>query len=241
MGNIFKKNFEVGAMGNPMRGKDNKSMRSMAFKDVKDQNSPWRSVLSLASRSRRAKGEQLQLGKELMFLERGKVRLAQQTPEGAEKIIWHIGEGCIFGETPFFDHVPNESGFTCMTSCLIYTFSSESVSQICKERPDLLLNLVHSLARKVRILSSQTAALSLDSVLVRFCKFLSQRIVPDSSPLVANIGISQHEMASLLGVHRVSLYRVLHQQIKRGLFGPITGDTMTILRPDDFYKLAGVY
>ena len=52
------------------------------------------------------------------------------------------------------------------------------------------------------------------------------------------MGVSKQEMASLLGVHRISLYKILRQQEESGLFGPFSGKTVTILRPDEFFLLA---
>ena len=228
-------------MDNSMHNRDDTGGWDPAFKDIQDMNFPWRSALPLARQSRHVKGEQLKLGKDLLFLDHGRVRLAHQSPEGTEKILWYIRKGCIFGEALFFDATLDENVCICAaTSCLVYAFSPASVRQISRDQPELLLNLLQSMARKVKILTSQASSLSLDSVLERLCKFLAQRLVPDSDPLTARVGITRHELASLLGVHRVSLYRVLRQQEQRGLFGPITGDTMTILRPQDFYRLAGV-
>ena len=211
---------------------------SLAFRDIKDMNSAWRSVLSLARQSRRTKGEQVQQDEDLLFLERGRIRLTYQNRDGAEKILWHISEGCLFGEVPFFDPIPNEGVFTCMTDCVIYAFSAQVVDKIGKEHPELLFDLLRSMSRKLRIMSYQASSLYLDTVLVRICKFLAQRLVPDSNPLIAQIGVSRQEMAGLLGIHRISLYRVLRQQEERGLFGPVRGNVMTILRPDEFYTLA---
>ena len=225
-------------MGDPIKKGEYKNRRNLAFRDIKDMNAPWRSALSLARQSRCAKGEDVQLGRDLLFLERGKVRLTHYSKEGMEKTLWYIREGCIFGETPFFDPMPGEGVFTCMTECVIYAFSAQALDKIGKERPDLLRNLFQSMARKLRVMSCHASSLYLDDVLARLCKFLSQRLVPDSSPLVAKIGISRQELASLLGTHRISLYRVLRLQEERGLFGPITRGTMTILRPHEFYKLA---
>ena len=217
-----------------------KSRGTLAFRDMKDMNSFWRSVLHLARCRQWAKGEYVRLGKDLLFLERGSVRLTHQSIEGGEKVLWYIREGCIFGEAAFFDPLPEENYCICMSACSVYAFSPESVKRISMERPELLLNLFQSMGRKLKILGCQASSLCLDSVLVRVCKFLSQRLEPGSSPLVANIGMPQQEMASLLGVHRISLYRVLRQQEECGLFGPLKGNTITILQPHDFYRLAGM-
>ena len=75
-------------------------------------------------------------------------------------------------------------------------------------------------------------------MLARTYKFLAQHIIPGSDPLTANMGVSKQEMASLLGVHRISLYKILRQQEESGLFGPFSGKTVTILRPEEFFMLA---
>ena len=65
----------------------------------------------------------------------------------------------------------------------------------------------------------------------------TQRLQPGSDPLKAELGMSRQEMASLLGVHRISLYKVLRQQEENGMFGPFTRDNITILQPEVFFKL----
>ena len=211
--------------------------RSLAFKEMRDMNSAWRSVLHLGKKIIWPKGHRVPFGQALFFLEHGKVRLTHQSLEGLEKILWYIHEGCVFGETPFFDPIPAESFFSCVVDCVIYAFSQEDLNNICKERPDLLVNLLCSMSRKLRVLSNQASSLYLDSVLVRTCKFMAQRIIPGSDPLTVDLGISKQEMASLLGVHRISLYKVIREQERNGLFGPFCGTTVTILRPDEFFKM----
>jgi hypothetical protein len=44
-------------------------------------------------------------------------------------------------------------------------------------------------------------------------------------------------MASMLGMHRISLYKALRRQEERGLFGSVRGKTITILRPQEFYRM----
>lgn len=156
--------------------------RGLAFKEMREMNAPWRTVLHLAERCVLRRGERIPLGRKLYFLERGKVRLTQQSLEGMEKILWYIHEGCLFGETPFFDPMPSEGYFTCSVESVVWAFSPQSLDVVRREHPDLLMNLAQSMARKMRALSHQAASLYLDSVLVRTCKFLAQRIVPGSDP-----------------------------------------------------------
>ena len=212
--------------------------RDLAFENIKDTNASWRTVLHLSRQIKLAKGAAVQQGKDLLFLERGKVYLQFQNLEGVEKILWYVQGGCIFAETPFFDRIANEGTLICATDCVIYAFSPQAIDRISKERPDLLLDLLKSMSRIIRILSYHASSMCLDDTLVRICRCLSQRLVPGSSPLTAKIGVTRQEMANLLGIHRISLYRVLREQQERGLFGAIRGKTITILRPQEFYALA---
>ena len=139
--------------------------RSLAFKEMREMNSEWRSVLHLGRRLVWSKGHRVPFGRELYFLDRGKVRLTNQNMEGVEKILWYIQEGCVFGETPFFDPMPAESYFSCVTDCVSYAFSADSLSEIRQEHPHLLINLLCSMSRKLRVLSNQASSLYLDNVL----------------------------------------------------------------------------
>lgn len=218
--------------------------RSIGYTEICDLNTAWREVLHLAVRRKYCKGAQIvHEEKALFFLDKGRVRLTHHTHDGQEKILWYIGAGCMFGETPFFDPLPasGESVHECTISSDIYVFSRDCVyEEIVKTRPDLMLNLFPSFARKVRLLSNQASSLSVDDVLIRLCKFLGQRIVPGSNPLRVRPGISRQEMASLLGVHRITLYKVLKQQEESGLFGPGLHDqqSFTVLQPERFFALA---
>jgi CRP-like cAMP-binding protein len=230
--------MEENHMDNPADKRATGYGRDLAFGVIKNTNACWRSVLHLSRQLKLAKGEEVQQGKDLLFLESGKVYLMFQNTEGVEKILWYAQEGCIFAETPFFDCIANEGVLICATDCVIYAFSTRAIDQISKERPDLLLNLLKSMSRTIRILAYHASSMSLDDMLVRICRCLSQRLVPDSNPLTAAINISRQEMANLLGIHRISLYRVLREQQERGLFGSIKGKHITILRPHEFYELA---
>lgn len=79
----------------------------------------------------------------------------------------------------------------------------------------------------------------MESHLTRICKFLASRIVPDSEPLRAKRDISYRDMADLLGMHRITLYKVMRQAQERGLFSfDKNSDEIFILKPDEFYKEA---
>ncbi len=214
--------------------------RCIGFIELHNINTSWRDILHLGVRKKYKKGEAIPQGDHLFFLEKGAVRLTHNTREGKEKILWYIRSGCVFGETPFFDPMPStsESIHLCTTPCIIYLFSKECVATtLATQYPSLLLDLLPSLARKVRILSNQASSLYLDDVVIRTCKFLAQRIVPKSDPPIVQLNISRQEMASLLGIHRITLFKIFKQLEECGICLPHERDSFSLPCPEEFFRL----
>ena len=209
--------------------------RVFAFKEQENLNAAWRDVLSLGTRSLLAKGTSLPLGTSLYFLEQGKVRLSFISKNGLEKVVMFIASGSIFGEAPFFSGLPVvNSFFECRQKCLVYSFARPVVERICSERPDLAMNLMQAMGRKLRLLFEQASSLYLHSLRRRTFRFLQQRIVPGTTPPTAKLGISKQEMASLLGVHRISLYKLLRECEDEGILAQVRGDRFAILNMEAF-------
>ena len=185
-------------------------------------------------------GSHRQLRPYAFFLDKGRVRLTHTSLEGTEKILWYLNDGCVFGETPLFDPPSNEltSVHVCVTDCRVYSFSAECVERLFVSHPQLMHSLLQSMARKLRMVTQQASSLHVDDVLARVCKFLTQRLVPGSDPLTAVPNMSRQEMANFLGVHRITLYKVLKHQEKLGVWSSFSNESVQILRPDVLFHWA---
>lgn len=184
----------------------------------------------------------------MFFVVSGRVRLMALAEEGGEKTLWYLRDGCCFNETPLFAinggmdmRIMGDARFyhECVEDSYLCAFSVEDVLRLGARQPELLLNLCHSFSFKVTLLSQQVVSLSLESQMTRVCKFLASRIVPGSQPLRARRDMSYREMADLLGMHRISLYKILRQAQGRGLlrFDKNSEDVL-ILQPAEFFKEA---
>jgi len=220
----------------------------MSFTELLKQNECWRSVATTKPRLFRKGYRFYENLPEMYFLVSGKVRLMAQVPDGNEKTLWYLGDGSCFNETPMF-YIANGGMISagaevrfcheCAEDCYLCTFTYDDVRRLSMERPELLLNLCCSYSLKVTLLSKNVISLSLESQLTRICKFLASRIVPDSQPLRARRDISYRDMAGLLGMHRITLYKVLRQAQSRGLLSfDKNSDEVFILNPQEFYKEA---
>lgn len=161
---------------------------------------------------------------QLYYIQEGQVRLSRVTPNGDEKIIWYVDAGTVFGETPFFDGLPAHSMHTSVGRSVIYTFSRQCIyGKIATNHPQIWENLLATLASKVRTLSNQICELSLTDLKSQVCKFLFHakhkgfETCCQRGLVIIHARTSQQELASILGVHRVSVSKVLKQLKEEGV------------------------
>jgi CRP-like cAMP-binding protein len=204
------------------------------------QNSIWKSVLHL--------GEKRIFGKDSIILGGGKpvdylyylhigcIKFSKLNSDGDEKIVWYIDRENVFGTAPFFDRRPTTNMcnlLTALEDCEVYVFSRECFNnEIIVKHPELLENLIQSMAYKIFLGLNRGGDLS--SLPTRICKVL--RYVIQRQPnlgigekIVRTKGISQQELADILGVHRVTLSNAISQLKCEGIIGHMSKRSLVIL------------
>ena len=180
---------------------------------------PWEQVLHLGSKKQFVSNcvilESGELVKELYYLQKGTVKFVSINAQGEEKIIWYITAGNVFGEVPFVDGVKSDSYFVTEEDCVVYTFNKQTVMEdILPNHPDIMKNLLYTMSKKVRILTGQINDLSLSTPKMRVYKMLYHLFSTNNNK---GLCISQQELASLLGIHRVTLNQILTGLKKQGV------------------------
>ncbi len=185
----------------------------------------WRKGHVLADESR-----------ELYLLVKGRIRLTVTSADGEEMALWDLCDKTIFNETPAFAvlrSAPNgapdggsacvlhgapdctgRSAYSfshiCVNDCLVGHMALEDVLAYGRRDPELLLNLCGSFALKLSLLAHRAACEHLDTPRKRVFRFLAARIIPGAVPPVIRKDLSMQNMANLIGLHRVSLYKELN-------------------------------
>lgn len=181
--------------------------------------SPWEQVLHLGRKKNYQKNCIIigsgELVKELHYLQTGKVSFLSANSCGEEKIVWYISQGNLFGEIVFFDGEKSSNYFVSDEDCTVYTFDKRTVMEkILLNYPDILENMLYTLSKKARILTGQINDLSLNTPKMRVYKMLYHLF---ASTRNKELCVSQQELASLLGIHRVTLNQILVSLKKQGV------------------------
>lgn len=179
----------------------------------------------------------------IYYIKEGVVETMLNTLSGPEKVLYRVGPGCVFGEVCCF--VPGlnlEARVKARTDCIVYFFKRETIeTTIAKEHPHLLLELVHILGHIVRMYGILLQdSLSLD-FFVRVCRFLvylvrfkSPEVGDGQMRVIVQSGVTQSDMARLLGVHRVTVSKSVKRLKELGIIRRFTKRELEIT---DFKRL----
>ncbi|MEI8132213.1 MAG: Crp/Fnr family transcriptional regulator [Leptolinea sp.] len=182
----------------------------------------WEKVLSLGVRSTFPKGSNIfdldDTIKGVYYIKAGTVEINLFTIHGPEKALFIVGPGCVFGEVScFMEETGEEASGRARTDCELYYFKKEIIEgQIASQSPELIIELVRSLAYKIQMYTSLLKDSLISNLFIRVCKMLvylvrfkEANISLGQKNVWIRPDITQNDMARLMGVHRVTVTKAI--------------------------------
>ncbi len=167
----------------------------------------------------------------------GRVKIYKVSLEGKEQILHIFGPGDPFGEVPVFTGERFPAHAAAMQRSRIFFFPRDSFVRLIRKNPDLALNMLAILARRLRRFSSLVEDLSLKEVPGRVAAYLLYLSRLDRGATEVTLDISKTQLASLLGTIPETLSRILARMKKRGLI-QIEGAKIQLLDLEGLEALA---
>ena len=142
----------------------------------------------------------------LYFVASGVVKVFKTSAEGKEQILSIVRPGESFNDVPIFDGGPNPASARAMGPILLYGIKKNDMEAILRDHPQIALNVIKVLARRVRHLVSLVEDLSFKHVISRVAKILLEHIGDETG---RRPRLTQQEMAAMAGTAREVVGRSL--------------------------------
>ncbi len=169
----------------------------------------------------------------------GKVKLTLRGPDDRESVRAVLGPGDILGELAVFDPGPRSHTATAITDVRATWLDRHTLRAWMVAHPTIAEQLLEGLARRLRRTDSELIDLVSNDVGARVARqllLLAGRFgVPDGDALRVLHGLTQSELAQLIGAERASVNRALQDFVTRGWL--IVGDRSVLIL--DLDALAG--
>ena len=142
----------------------------------------------------------------LYLVASGVVKVFRTSAEGKEQILSIVRPGESFNDVPIFDGGPNPASAQTMGPVLLYGIKKDDMEAILRDHPQITLNVIKVLARRVRHLVSLVEDLSFRHVISRVAKILFEHI---GGEMGRGPRLTQQEMAAMAGTAREVVGRSL--------------------------------
>lgn len=148
---------------------------------------------------------------EFYYLKSGTVRVFLCSENGSEKTLSVMKPGRVFGEAAFFDGLPRVSSARAQQRSEAVPVTRGSLMKYIRQEPQLAVNLLAYLSQTIRMLSAQ-----LDTVAFQQADERVARLLLQLSAEGGLVRATHEDLASLAGVSRVTVSRILGDFSRRG-------------------------
>ncbi len=159
-------------------------------------------------------------GDSLYIVLEGKVKLGRRSSDGRENLVAVMGPADQFGELSLFDPGPRTATATVVTDARLAVLPKQALQQWVHERPQIAIQLLHVIARRLRRTNTMLADLIFVDVPGRVAKQLLQLAQKfgsvDGGQLRVTHDLTQEELAQLVGASRETVNKALADFASRG-------------------------
>ncbi len=150
----------------------------------------------------------------------GKIKITRSASEGRENLLALLGPGEVFGESSVFDPGPRTASATAVDTSQLVWLSHSQLRVWLAESPDVAEVLIRVLARRLRGSNDAIVDRVFTDVPGRVAKALldlADRFGrPDSGGILVEHGLTQEELAQLVGASRETVNKALADFATRG-------------------------
>lgn len=145
----------------------------------------------------------------LYVIRSGRVRAYLTDANGREFVLATHGEGEYFGELALLDDAPRSASVATLEPCHVLVLSRAAFEECLAQNPDLALQLLKGLARRVRRLTESARTLALKDVFGRIVALLRDLALERDGALVVEERLTHQEIAKRIGSSREMVSRIM--------------------------------
>ncbi|GAB4528849.1 MAG: Crp/Fnr family transcriptional regulator [Anaerolineae bacterium] len=132
----------------------------------------------------------------LWIVEGGRVKIYKLSPDGNEHILHLRGPGKTFNDIAALDGGDNPANAAALSAEVqVWLVPTDIVTHVLTHNPQVALNVIRLLAKRVRSLVGQIEDLALYSVIVRLARFLIKQV---DDPSLSGPGVTRTAIAAHL-------------------------------------------
>jgi CRP-like cAMP-binding protein len=160
------------------------------------------------------------VGGEYMYLiQEGQVKVTKMSEDGRQKILEILSPGDFFGEMALLDREPRSASIKTTHPCVLLALSRQDFLRLLQRSPDMTMELIRVLSRRIREADEQIRALLFERVESRTRRVLlrlAREPAPKDPTRRITAPVTHQELADMVGTSRETVTRVLKELKEEG-------------------------
>ena len=164
----------------------------------------------------------------------GRVKLVRHTSQGRDVVASVLGPGQLIGEMAIFDGRPYSMSAITLEDTAVVTISRNDLMTIIQRYPDVSLQVILELNRRLRFCTELVRSLAVDRVEQRIARTLLRLKDlggvpgPEGEGILIDIHLTRQDIAEMTGTTVETAIRVMSRFRKEGLIKTIKGKTILL-------------
>jgi CRP/FNR family transcriptional regulator, cyclic AMP receptor protein len=168
-------------------------------------------IKSLIQETRVQKGEHFltegQSSDYLYFIVSGLVKVYKTSSGGKEQVLHIAPPGDSLNDVSLFDGGPTAAGMVALTPTILYAIRKDDILKFLQKKPPMMMNVIKSLAQRIRRDSNLVEDISSTQVLQRLAKLFVGQYGGEEKTV--GLTLTQKHIAGLVGSSREMVNRSL--------------------------------
>ena len=159
-------------------------------------------------------------GNSLFIISKGRVKISRISDEGKEVILAILKEGDFFGEMSLLDGHVRSANVTAIEDSELLMLKRNDFLNLLHSHPELSINLLKELAKRIRMSDTQIKSLSLLDAVGRVASAVIQLVeiggtIKEGKMIIEKLP-SQQDLANMAGTSRETVSRAFKLFIEEG-------------------------
>jgi len=211
-----------------------------------DSSSPvWQAIMARGTRLTFKAGTIIEPSKNELYdmycVESGKVRIVFNTLDGRQRALMAFEAGGIFNLSCAIIRQTASGLYECVKDSIIWRVPGKHLqdAEDIAESPVLAAYALQQMGKVALIHSTFLSDMLMDDFTVRFSRYLVS-LASKNRSCSFPLGITQDRCAEMLGVHRATLGRAVHELKSKGILGSFIRNKVEILDYEALLRKAGI-
>lgn len=152
-------------------------------------------------------------GEAFYYVISGKIKIYSTYEDGKEHIVHILGPGDVFGEATLFNNIPYPASAMVYEDAEVGMIKNRDLESLVRQNPDMALNLIRVLARKLLFARQKIRDLAFNDVFARtateILRLAKDHGIPVEKGICIDMNLSRQELADITGTTRETISRAI--------------------------------